>query len=98
MADSTGSFASRSTQVGGSAIWRCAERVRLGAVKVAADLLEAAPDDLVIARGGFHVAGVPGSGVALAEVAAAAAEAGIELAAEEHYSPGAQTFPYGVHV
>ncbi len=98
VADSTGSFASRSTQIGGSAVWRCAEQVRLAATTLAADLLEAAAEDLVVAKGGFHVAGDPDSGVSLADVAAAAAAAGVELASEERYSPGAQTFPYGVHV
>ncbi len=96
--DSVGSFASRSAQVGASAVWRCAETVRRAAASVAADLLEADPTDIVTARSGFHVAGVPDSHVTLAEIAAAANERAITLDAEERYSPGAQTFPYGVHV
>jgi carbon-monoxide dehydrogenase large subunit len=48
--------------------------------------------------GKFSIAGVPGIGISWAEIAAAAAERDIELAAEEWYVPGAQTFPYGVHV
>ncbi len=91
---STGSFASRSAQIGASAVRRCAEAVRDAAVVVAAELLEADPADVVAVPGGFGVAGVPGSRVTLAEVAAAAGP----LRHEETYSPGAQTFPYGVHV
>jgi len=93
-----GSFASRSAQIGASAVWRCAERVRVAATAVAADMLEAAPDDVVISDGAFHVAGVPDLRVTLAEVAHASAARDITLTAEEKYSPGAQTFPYGVHI
>ncbi len=92
--ESTGSFASRSAQIGAAAILRCAEAVLDSAVRVAAELLEADPADVVAEPGGFGVAGVPGSRVTLAEVAAAAGG----LRREETYSPGAQTFPYGVHV
>ena len=98
VADSTGSFASRSVQIGASAIWRCAERVRVAAVEVVAEMLEASPDDIEVAAGAFHVAGVPDQRVTLAEVAARAAATEVELRSEEHYSPGVQTFPYGVHI
>ncbi|MGH8910948.1 MAG: xanthine dehydrogenase family protein molybdopterin-binding subunit, partial [Acidimicrobiia bacterium] len=94
----TGTAASRSTQIGASAIWRTAHTVRQRAVSVAADLLEASTSDLVLAGGVFSVAGAPGSGIGWAEVAAAATERGVELVADEWYVPGAQTFPYGVHV
>ncbi len=96
--DSVGSFASRSAQIGGSAIWRCAERVRLAAAELAASILEAAPADIRVAGGAFHVAGSSDQQVTLAEVAAAAAARQIDLRSQERYSPGAQTFPYGVHV
>lgn len=96
--DSVGSFASRSAQIGASAVWRCAEQVRLAAARVAADVLEASPADLVVSNGAFHVAGVPDRRVTLADVARVAGDRGIELRAEERYTPGVQTFPYGVHV
>ena len=98
VARGTGTAASRSTQIGASAIWRTAHVVRQRALQVAADLLEAATDDVVLADGLFSVTGSPGSGIGWPEVASAARERGIELAAEEWYVPGAQTFPYGVHV
>jgi len=93
-----GTFASRSAQVAGSAVWRMASEVRERARRVAAGLLEADPLDVRLAAGRFHVAGSDAVGVGLGEVAARAARAGVELAAEESYSPHAQTFPYGVHV
>lgn len=98
VARGTGTAASRSTQIGASAIWRTAHVVRERAIELAADLLEAAPADVVLADGAFSVAGVPGSAIPWPKVAAAAAERGVELTAEEWYVPGAQTFPYGVHV
>lgn len=90
-----GSSASRSAQIGASAVWRTAHRVKDAATQVAAELLEASPDDLRLEGGVFSVAGVPGTGVSLADVAAAALG---PLSNDEWYSPGAQTFPYGVHV
>ncbi len=98
VAESTGSFASRSAQVGASAVWRCAQRVRAAAARVAADMLEADAADVVATDGAFQVAGVPHTRVTLGEVAREAAARRVELAAAETYSPGAQTFPYGVHV
>lgn len=97
VARGTGTNASRSAQIGASAIWRTAHLVRERAVELAADLLEAAPADVVLAGGEFSVAGAPGSGIDWPEVAAAATERGVDLSAEEWYVPGAQTFPYGVH-
>jgi carbon-monoxide dehydrogenase large subunit len=96
--DSVGSFASRSTQVGASAVWRCAERVRVAAAELVAEMLEAAPEDIRVSGGAFHVAGSADIEVTLAEVAAFAEERQVELRSEERYSPGVQAFPYGVHI
>jgi carbon-monoxide dehydrogenase large subunit len=93
-----GTFASRSAQIGAAAVWRTAHVVRQKAIEVTADLLEASPADIVLADGRFSVVGVPGTEVEWSEVAAAAAARGVELSAEEWFVPGAQTFPYGVHV
>ena len=98
VADSVGTFASRSAQVGASAVWRCAERVRVAAVELVAEMLEAAPGDIRVSGGAFHVAGSADIEVTLAEVAAFAAERQVELRSEERYSPGVQAFPYGVHI
>lgn len=98
VADSVGSFGSRSLQLGGSAVLRRATEVRDRAARVAAGMLEAAEIDLELVGGHFRVVGSPGSEIALADVAREAAERGVELASEEMFLPGAQTFPYGTYV
>ena len=98
VAQGTGTFASRSAQIGAAAIWRTAHAVRRKAIELVADLLEASPKDVVLAERTFSVAGVPGTEMGWSDVAEAAHVRGVELAAEEWFVPGAQTFPYGVHV
>ncbi len=67
-----GTFGSRSTALGGSAVFRAAERVRDKARRIAARLLEAAPEDVILAEGAFQVAGVPSRRATWADVAEAA--------------------------
>ncbi len=98
VAGGVGSFASRSTQLGGSAVLRTALEVRERARAVAARMLEASEADLVLADGSFGVAGSPGTEITLREVAAEARATGVELAAEEMYIGRAQTFPFGTYV
>jgi carbon-monoxide dehydrogenase large subunit len=98
VADSVGSYGSRSAQLGGSAVLRMAHEVRDRARKVASEMLEAAEADLELVDGAFRVVGSPGSELALADVAARASTLGVELAAEEMFNPEAQTFPYGAHI
>ena len=71
---SIGTFASRVTQLAGSAVLLAAEAVREKAVKLAADRLEVAPDDLVVAGGRIAVRGVPARGIELGELARAVEE------------------------
>ena len=66
-----GGFASRQTITAGSAVHLAAVAVREKALKVAAHLLEASADDLELRDGRVEVAGVPGSGMSLREVAEA---------------------------
>ena len=98
VAGGVGSFASRSTQLGGSAIHRTAWEVRARATAVAARMLEASEADLILVDGSFSVVGSPGTGVSLAEVAAAARVSDVDLAAEEMYIGEALTFPFGSYV
>ncbi len=98
VAGGVGSFGSRSAQTGASAIHRTAGEVVRKAREVAAEMMEASEADIELEAGSFRVVGSPGSEIPLAAVAARAAERGIELAAEEHYDPGAMTFPYGSYV
>jgi aerobic carbon-monoxide dehydrogenase large subunit len=97
VAQGTGTFASRSAQIGGAAIWRTAHVVRRKAIDFLADFLDASQEDVVLVDGNFSIAGAPGTEMSWSEVAEAADQHGVDLAAEEWYVPGAQTFPYGVH-
>lgn len=98
VARGTGTFASRSAQIGASAVWRTAHVVRQTAIDLTAQLLEASPADVVLKDGKFSIVGVPGTEIGWQELAAAAADRGVDLSAEEWFIPGAHTFPYGVHV
>ncbi len=92
VADGVGTFASRSTQIGASAVKRMSESVLELARTRAAEQLEAAAADLVYEEGVFRVAGVPGAEIALFDLTGSG-----PLEDEEMYVPGAQTFPYGAH-
>ncbi|MEW6476748.1 MAG: xanthine dehydrogenase family protein molybdopterin-binding subunit [Actinomycetota bacterium] len=67
-----GTGGSRSATFAGGATSLASHTLRAKIVEVAADLLEAAPDDLVIEDGRVHVRGTPAIAVSLAEVAVAA--------------------------
>lgn len=69
MTQGFGTFGSRSTALGGSAVFRAAGEVREKARRIAASRLEAAPADVVLGDRGFHVAGVPTRTVTWREVA-----------------------------
>lgn len=98
VADGIGSFGSRSTQLGASAIFRTAQEVVAEAKKLAAETMEASEADLELVDGSFRVVGSPGSELSLSAVAQQAAESGIDLTAEEMFDPDAMTFPYGSYV
>ncbi len=67
-----GTFGSRSTALGGSAVFRAATEVREKGRRIAANALEAAPADVVAVPGGFQVTGAPAKKVTWARVADAA--------------------------
>ena len=100
-----GTVASRSLQIGGSAVWTAANEVLGMARRLAASLLEADADDIVVAPGGLAVAGVPARTVSWAELAAAAQagdpSAGVEpgaLAADTDFNQGEASYPFGAHL
>jgi carbon-monoxide dehydrogenase large subunit len=64
-----GTFGSRSTALGGSALALAARDVKEKARKLAAGMLEAGPQDIVAVDGGFGVIGAPGRHVTWARVA-----------------------------
>ena len=92
-----GTGGSRSLQVGGSAVKLATDAVVEKARQRAADLLEAAVEDIVIdtVRGAFHVAGSPAPARTWSELLAGA---DIALDAEVDYVPEGATFPFGTHV
>jgi carbon-monoxide dehydrogenase large subunit len=67
-----GTGGSRVTANAGPAVARTAREVRAKAARVAAELLECAPDDVRIEEGRVHVAGLPTKSVPLGRVAHAA--------------------------
>ena len=71
----TGTMGSRSLQTAGSAVHNASEEVLEKAKQLAAHLLEANPDDIVLHDGGkLGVAGVPASALSWGELASAAAD------------------------
>lgn len=97
----TGTGGSKSLQIGGAAAAAAAELVVVEAKALAAQLLEANPDDIVhdVQTGTFAVAGTPVSAKSWADLAAGAPAAGIEkLFAENDFTGGGSTFPFGAHV
>jgi aerobic carbon-monoxide dehydrogenase large subunit len=99
-----GTNGSRSTVVGGTALWRAADKIIAKGKKIAAHLLEASSDDIEFADGVFNVAGADMK-VSLADVAKAAflvprLPAGFEGGFYETatFAPSSDTYPNGTHV
>ena len=100
-----GTLGSRSLQTAGSAVYLSSQAVLEKGKQLAAHLLEASADDIVVAEGGLAVAGVPASSVSWADIAKLANDdsarpSGIEagLMAEENFDGTDSTFPFGSHV
>ena len=103
--DGVGSWSSRSTVIGGSAVRRAAEQTAEKAKRIAADLLESAPADLRLEKGFVVVAGSESRSVSLGDVAAACdpvsmARRGEEarLGARTIYVDERMNYPYGVNL
>ncbi len=69
-----GTGGSRGGPLGGGVMRATAREVRDQVVALAAELLEAAKDDIEIVDGNIHVSGVPAKGIGYADVAAEAAK------------------------
>jgi carbon-monoxide dehydrogenase large subunit len=94
-----GTAGSRSLQLGGSAVYRATERVWHRSRRLAADILEANPDDIVViddARVG--VTGSPASAIGWPAIAEAAEAAGDPLVEELDLVQDGSTFPFGAHI
>jgi aerobic carbon-monoxide dehydrogenase large subunit len=99
-----GTYGSRSLAVGGESLAQSALKVADKAKRIAAHLLEAAPEDIELAEGKYSVKGSPDKGMTLAEVAGAAyvpenLPEGMEPGLEEttFYDPTNFTWPFGAH-
>ncbi|HYE92625.1 MAG TPA: molybdopterin cofactor-binding domain-containing protein, partial [Terriglobales bacterium] len=99
-----GSMGSRSTVIGGTALWTAADKVIAKGTKIAAKLLEAAEGDVKFADGKFAVVGTDKS-VELKAVARAAFQPanlppGVEPGLYETgtFVPKSDTWPNGCHI
>ncbi len=98
-----GTYASRSTPVGGAATAMVSRKLRDKAKKIAAHLLEASEADIEFDHGKFFVRGAPSKSKTIQDVAFAAytnlpdgMEAGLE--GVTYYDPPNMTFPFGTYV
>ena len=100
-----GTYGSRSTAVGGTALMLSARKVREKARVIAAHLLEASPEDIDFVDGRFGVKGVPERSKTFQEVALMAylawnmpkdIEPGLE--ATSFFDPSNFVYPFGCHI
>ena len=93
-----GTGGARSLQMGGQAVEQASTELLEKAKRLAADLLEAAPDDVELGEDGFAVRGVPATAVGWADLARHAAEQDDPLAVTADFEQEHATFPFGSHV
>jgi len=98
-----GTYASRSTPVGGAATAMVSRKLRDKAKKIAAHLLEASDADIEFDQGRFFVRGAPSKSKTIQEIAFAAyanlpdgMEAGLE--GVTYYDPPEMTYPFGTYL
>src|SRR2546421_98484 len=100
-----GTYGSRTTAVGGSAVFTAAQRLKEKMKHIASHMLEASASDVTLEDGKFSVAGSAQKAVTFSEVAAtanlsntlhASIEPGLETTV--FWEPEACTFPFGTHV
>ncbi len=100
-----GTFGSRATAVGGTAVLQAAMRVKDKARRMAANILEVSPGDLLFSNGKFSVKGVAKKGITIQQIALEAhlatnlprnMEPG--LTATACFEPSNFTFPFGAHI
>ncbi len=100
-----GTYGSRTTAVGGSAVYNAVQRLKEKMTQIASHMLEASASDVTLEEGKFSVAGSPQKAVTFNEVAATAnlsntLAPGIEPGLETtvFFEPEACVFPFGTHI
>lgn len=100
-----GTYGSRTTAVGGTAVYQASLRLKEKMKQIAAHMLEASSADIDLVDGKFFVVGSPQKSVSFQKVAATAntsnalapgIEPGLETTA--FFEPEACTFPFGTHI
>jgi aerobic carbon-monoxide dehydrogenase large subunit len=99
-----GTMGSRSLAVGGAALVRATAKLREKAMQIAAHMLEASVQDIVLENGQYQVRGAPDSGLTLAKIARRAYSTrlpeGVDpgLEATDYFKPPELIYPFGAHV
>jgi carbon-monoxide dehydrogenase large subunit len=100
-----GTYGSRTTAVGGSAVFNAAQRLKEKMKLIASHMLEASAGDVTLEDGKFSVAGSPQKAVSFVDVAMTAnlsntLAPGIEPGLETtvFFEPEACVFPFGTHI
>ena len=103
----TNTFASRGAVTGGGALTRASGKVREKMRRIAAHMLEAAVEDIVVEGGRAHVAGVPQHGLSFQQIAETAYSMnnqslpdgeGFGLEETDFYDPPLVTMANAVHI
>ena len=97
----TGTFGSKSTQIGGMAARGAADEVVERAKVLVGDYLEASAADVVldVGLGRFHIAGTPQPSLSWVELAErTAADGRLDELKAQHEFQAPPTFPFGVHI
>jgi carbon-monoxide dehydrogenase large subunit len=92
-----GTYGSRSGQLGGSATLLAARDLAEQCRRLAADVLQAGPDEVILTNGKLRTEGDRQIEITLGSLAAVAADRGVALVGESHFKATSQTFPYGAH-
>jgi carbon-monoxide dehydrogenase large subunit len=100
---SEGTMGSRTLQIGGSAIFGAAMALEERGRVLAAQLLEVAPEDVVLGNSRFHVAGAPERAVSWADLARTTGDGAAPLGdgaldVEHDFELQDSTYPFGTHV
>ncbi|HEY4026906.1 MAG TPA: xanthine dehydrogenase family protein molybdopterin-binding subunit [Candidatus Dormibacteraeota bacterium] len=94
-----GTAGSRSLQLAGSSVLEASRALLERARRLAADVLEANPDDVIsLSDGRLGVRGVPESGMSWAQLAVAAGERGETPLRESSDVVAEPSFPFGTHI